>query len=37
MSASAWRALVDHGHLPDLLRIFGPHIVFLIRQERRRP
>jgi len=36
MSSSAWRVLVDHGNLPELLHIFGTHIVELIQQERRR-
>jgi len=36
MSRATWKALVDHGDLPELLRLFGPHIVFLIRKERRR-
>jgi len=36
MSSAAWRNLVNHGHLPDILRIFGTHIVELILEERRR-
>jgi len=36
MSSAAWRSLVNHGRLPDLLRIFGTHIVTLIQEERRR-
>jgi len=37
MSSSAWRSLVDHGKLPELLRIFGTHILELILEERRHP
>jgi len=36
MSSAAWRSLVNHGHLPQLLLIFGTHIVTLIQEERRR-
>jgi len=36
MSRHTWKDLVRHGSLPDLLRIFSPHIVKLILEERRR-